>query len=174
MNFYGFYHLQPVFNIDFKELRKRYYEKSKALHPDGNTHQDADQEDLVYLTALNNQAFQTLSDPVLRLKYLLDNEFLNQNPEHLRDEPKFIIEMIELHEQIEEAILNDDQDRLDEAKMKLEKWKEWASEKASDSLKLFDKGERTQEIQSGMLGYYNQLKYFSRLQQILDQAIPDL
>lgn len=174
MNFYGFYNLQPAFNIDLKELRKRYYEKSKALHPDGNTHHDVEQEDLVYLTALNNQAFQTLSDPALRLKYLLDNEFLNQNPEHSRDEPEFIIEMIELHEQIEEAILNDDQDRLDEAKMKLEKWKEWASEKASDSLKLFNEGKRNQEIQSAMLSYYNQLKYFSRLQQILDQTIPDL
>lgn len=176
MNYFSFYGLQPSFHLDLKSLRQLYYEKSKIYHPDSAAEVNSFNQDRDYFAALNNQAYKTLSNPLSRLHYILENEFPDTLPCPKEEDATFLMDMMELHEKLEDAIdTGDDQSILD-AQQILESFEDNALEAASSSLSLFDQGERNQQIRCMLQRYAEQLKFFERLRQMIDTpgALPEL
>jgi molecular chaperone HscB len=171
MNYFEHFGLDPVYQLDLNELRKKYYQKSRDLHPDANQEDD---NDYVFLTALNNQAYQTLKDPLSRLKYIielhrgaaLDNDF--------KLEQEFLLAMMELHEEIHDAVISEDSDALNNAEHKIVLFENEALKDAMPSVTKMDSGQINEEILNKLSQYYFKLKYFMRLRQNLGREAIDI
>ncbi|HEX5626250.1 MAG TPA: iron-sulfur cluster co-chaperone HscB C-terminal domain-containing protein [Saprospiraceae bacterium] len=169
MDYFTFYGLEPVFHLDLNELRKRYYQKSREVHPDMNTPgQTAGGEavdDPMYWTALNNQAYQILQHPVTRLKYLIER-YSGPIPEQQHKlSSEFLTSMMEFHEAFHEA-------RMDPSSGKLEALKQQLADQEMQSwndfdhiLLAFDAGDRSPEIMDELTYLFFKQKYFKRLRE---------
>lgn len=100
MRFYEAFGLEPQLSIDADDLKKRFYERSRQWHPDKFSRASAqEQEKALEMTAVLNDAFRTLRDPVARAEY-----FLKENGIELSKEapPELLEEVFELNMALEE------------------------------------------------------------------------
>jgi len=73
MRFYEALGLEPMLSLDAQDLQKRFYERSRQWHPDRFARASAaDQQKALDMTAVLNDAFRTLRDPVARAGYFLE------------------------------------------------------------------------------------------------------
>ena len=100
MKFYEALGLTPSLAVDPDDLKKRFYERSREWHPDRFSRATpAEQQKALDMTALLNDAFRTLRDPVKRAEY-----FLQENGVELSKEvpPELLEEVFELNMALEE------------------------------------------------------------------------
>jgi molecular chaperone HscB len=110
-NYFRFYGLTPSFEIDTAELRRLFLEKSRQFHPDYFEDDHALQGKAIEVTAFNNKAFKALNSPTERLKYLIQiNISETENSQKLPQD--FLMEMLDLNEQIDEFAFADDKAAL--------------------------------------------------------------
>lgn len=93
-NYFNVLELEPSFNLDAKKVKKNFFRLSREVHPDHN-------EEGEEASAGLNDAYQTLKDPVKRIRYILVN-YLGDNLEKAQLPPEFLMEMMEVNEQVEE------------------------------------------------------------------------
>lgn len=99
MNYFQFYDLPVRFSLDTDQLKQLFLAKSRQYHPDFFTLASPQQQDeALHLTTLNNQAYQTLSQPLGRIKYLLELHQLIDENEKYTLPPDFLMQMMELNE----------------------------------------------------------------------------
>jgi molecular chaperone HscB len=109
MLFYEAFGLEPALSLDAEDLKKRFYEQSRKWHPDRFSRASAaEQEKALEMTAVLNDAFRTLRDPVARAEY-----FLKQNGIELSKEapPELLEEVFELNMALEELREGDESAR---------------------------------------------------------------
>ena len=116
MQYYEAFGLEPKLALDLDDLQKRFYERSRQWHPDKFTRGGAaDQQRALNMTAVLNDAFRTLRNPVSRAEY-----FLKQNSIELAKEapPELLEEVFELNMALEELRGGDDsaREQLDAAR----------------------------------------------------------
>ena len=89
-DFFSFFGIEPQMALDPVSLQKRFYELSRQWHPDRYAGRPAaDQELALSNTALLNDAFRTLKNPVQRAEYVLSRHGLaldGQAPPDLLEE----------------------------------------------------------------------------------------
>ncbi len=72
MRFYEALGLEPALMLDAQDLQRRFYERSRQWHPDRFARASAaEQQKALEVTAVLNDAFRTLRDPVTRAGYFL-------------------------------------------------------------------------------------------------------
>ncbi len=72
MQYFDAFDLEPALSLDAEDLKKRFYERSRQWHPDKFSRASiAEQEKALEMTAVLNDAFRTLRDPVARAEYFL-------------------------------------------------------------------------------------------------------
>ncbi len=104
-NHFELFGFPAKFDIDTDELATRYRELQRRVHPDKFA-SGSDQERRVSLqmTALVNEGFQTLKDPVRRGRYLLSLRGVDIDSEtDTAMDPAFLMEQMELREELEEV-----------------------------------------------------------------------
>ncbi|MCS6903836.1 MAG: Fe-S protein assembly co-chaperone HscB [Bacteroidia bacterium] len=170
-NFFQIFGLPLRYFIDTQELRNKYFELSKTLHPDFFTQSSPqEQEQKLAEAAQLNLAFKTLSSERLRLEYLLQYfGFLDsalQNQTEVQLSPTFLMEMIELNEALETAT----SDELSFLKEKLKRLEQEREELIQKILLNFDSIEenslKKQELKKVLLPYL-ELKYILRTKENL-------
>lgn len=73
MRFYEALGLEPALVLDPQDLQRRFYERSRQWHPDRFARASAaEQQKALEMTAVLNDAFRTLRDPVARAGYFLE------------------------------------------------------------------------------------------------------
>jgi len=109
MLFYKAFDLEPALSLDAEDLKKRFYERSRLWHPDKFSRASAaEQEKALEMTAVLNDAFRTLRDPIARAEY-----FLKENGIELSKEapPELLEEVFELNMALEELRDGDESTR---------------------------------------------------------------
>jgi len=103
-NYYDFLGLQRKLTIDQEDLQKRFYELSRQWHPDRFSRKGADEQALALeATALLNDGYRTLKDPVARAQYLLSEEGFSIGEQRSREvPPELLEEVFELNMMLEE------------------------------------------------------------------------
>jgi molecular chaperone HscB len=95
--------LPPRFALDAADLERRYLERSRAIHPDFHqTASGSQQRVSMEMSAALNDAYRTLSRPLLRAEYLLAIEGGPSASERKEMTPAFLEEMLDLRMEIEE------------------------------------------------------------------------
>jgi len=99
---FEFYELPETFRPDEAALKRKYYALSREYHPDFHATASPDkQKEILTLATLNTNAYRTLSDPELRMAYILGRHgLLEEGKQELP--PDFLMEVMELNEQLME------------------------------------------------------------------------
>ena len=102
-----------------EDLKKRFYDRSRQWHPDRFSRASAAEQDhALEMTAVLNDAFRTLREPVARAEYFLKArgvELSNTPP------PELLEEVFELNMALEELRSGEDSGTLDETLLKVHK-----------------------------------------------------
>jgi molecular chaperone HscB len=109
MEFYEAFGLSPGLSLDAEDLKRRFYERSRQWHPDRFSRgSKQEQQRALDMTAVINDAFRTLRDPVSRAEY-----FLKQNGMEMSKDapPELLEEVFELNMALEELRGGDDSAR---------------------------------------------------------------
>jgi molecular chaperone HscB len=129
-NYFELFDLPVTFEVDAVQLADRYRELQRKIHPDRfASATDQERRLSVQMTALVNEAFQTLKDPLRRGRYLLGLQGVDTGEDtDTAMEPGFLMEQMELREALGEAAGDGEalvtlaqtiQQRLDERVQKL-------------------------------------------------------
>src|SRR5689334_6466514 len=100
MDYYEALGLEPQLSLDLDDLKKRFYDRSRQWHPDKFSRASAEeQQKALDMTALLNDAFRTLRDPVTRAEYFLRESGLELSKDA---PPELLEEVFELNMALEE------------------------------------------------------------------------
>jgi len=113
-NHFELFGLPLKFDVDVDDLASRYREMQRSVHPDRfASASDQDRRLSLQMTALINEAFQTLKDPVRRGRYLLSLRGVDLGDEtDTAMDPAFLMEQMELREQLDEVTQADNPHKL--------------------------------------------------------------
>jgi molecular chaperone HscB len=103
-NFFQFFGLEQKLRVDLEALQKRFYELSRQWHPDRfGRKSPAEQAEALEATAILNDGYRTLKDPVKRAEYLLKEEGFPIGEQRSKDvPPELLEEVFELNMALEE------------------------------------------------------------------------
>ncbi len=104
-NYFEIFHFTQSYDVDQKDLLKRYLDLQREFHPDKYiASSDAEKRINMQWVAEINLAFETLSDDLLRSIYLLklSGHDLEENP---KLDNRVLLKQIELREHLEEIKL---------------------------------------------------------------------
>ena len=107
-DYFAVFGLPRKLSVDGEALRTRFYELSRAHHPDFHQGADAEaQAETLARSALVNRAYPALRDPLARVEYLIALEEGRDTREGAPARPaapeEFLAEMMEVQEALEEA-----------------------------------------------------------------------
>jgi molecular chaperone HscB len=112
--------LEPRLSLDAADLQKRFYSMSRLLHPDRFTRASpTEQKYSLEATAILNDAYRVLRDPVSRAEYILKDEGFEIGEQKSKDvPPELLEEVFELNMALEELRGGDEAMRpqLDQAR----------------------------------------------------------
>ncbi len=112
-DFYEFFEMSRQLAIDPKDLEKRFYALSRQLHPDLFSRKPAaEREYALEASAVLNDAFRALKDPISRALYVLKQEGFDIAEQGTKDvPPELLEEVFELNMALEELRSGDDEAR---------------------------------------------------------------
>lgn len=122
--FFQFFGLEETLTPDADDLQRRFYALSRQLHPDLFTRrQEREREYSLEATAILNDAYRTLRDPIRRAEYVLRNHGFDIGEQRTNNVPAELLEEVfELNEALEEIRGGDESVRpqLEDAKRKFD------------------------------------------------------
>ncbi len=97
--YFALFGLEPTLHLDPKDLEQRYFRLSRQWHPDLFARKSpAEQQEALDQTALLNDAYRTLKDPVKRAEY-----FIGPDDSASKPPAELLEEVFELNLAIEEG-----------------------------------------------------------------------
>ena len=111
---FGLFGLAPAYDVDLDALERAFFERSKTLHPDRFAGAPAAER----VAALSrsralNDAYQLIKKPVPRAEYLLERAGVTIG-DNERLDPTFLMEILELREELAEARVAGDLARVEQ------------------------------------------------------------
>ena len=143
-------------------MRKQYYAASREHHPDrAPAGDDKAANEALQMSALNNEAYRTLSDTYKTMGYILKHHGIIEDEEAYKLPPAFLMDMMELNEAVGNADMAPDmaQDARREYDAALSDW----SAAIAPFTQRFESGERTPELFATLKEYYYRKKYLLRV-----------
>ncbi len=113
-NYYDFFGLEHKLNLNLRDLEKRFYTLSRRLHPDVYFRRPPKERQYsLDATAMLNDGYRTLRDPISRAEYLLkQNGFDIGEQKSNNVPPELLEEVFELNMALEEVRSGDESVRL--------------------------------------------------------------
>lgn len=104
-DYFAFFGLDESLNADLDDLQARFYRLSREWHPDRFSRRPAEeQQKALDATALLNDGYRVLRDPVKRAEYVLSRHGFDTGGPNTKDvPPELLEEMFELNMAMEEG-----------------------------------------------------------------------
>ena len=161
INYFEYFGLPCQYSIDESLLRKLFYKKSMQVHPDQQESDDNHDE-----ASVNNEAYRILSDKHLRLKHIVEihTGTIDEHTEKLN--PEFLMEMMDLHEEIENAESTEEVNILT---TKINDLISSETESYNNAIQAFDEGNQSETVIFSLRELYFKEKYFRQMLQYLNR-----
>lgn len=102
MKYFEVFEIPPALALDPRDLEKRFYALSRKLHPDLRRN-PADRAEAEEATAVLNDAYRSLKDPIQRAEYVLKHHGFDIGEQGTKNvPPELLEEMFELNLMLEE------------------------------------------------------------------------
>jgi molecular chaperone HscB len=166
LDYFEFFDLPKNLAIDAKDLEKRFYSLSRKHHPDLHSRKSAQERNAAEeATALLNDAYRVLRDPIARAGYLLKLEGFDVGEQTTKDvPPELLEEVFELNMAMEE-LRSGDPDALPQLESAQGRFEAMRGDIDREMQRMFgqwDSG-RERETLAGIRGLLNRRKYITNL-----------
>jgi molecular chaperone HscB len=172
-DFYEFFDIPRQLAIDPKDLEKRFYALSRQLHPDLFSRKPArEQEYALEASAVLNDAYRALKDPILRALYVLKREGFDIAEQGTKDvPPELLEEVFDLNMALEELREGDEDARaqLDSARHRFEGMRDGIDAQMREKFAEWDNGNDRAKLDE-IRGLLNRRKYITNLIARTDEA----
>ena len=173
-NYFELYGIPPTLRPPQAAVKAKFYDLSRTYHPDRFAQADqAKKLEALSMAVLNNKAYKTLSDADATVAYVLRLEGMLEDEEKYNLPPDFLMEMMDINEEISEYELNPADDALrNRVEKRLDEFFALLKTKADVLAVHFDKGQRSKEILMQIKDMYFRKKYLLRIEDRIDKFAP--
>jgi molecular chaperone HscB len=175
-DYYEFFDMPRQLAIDGTDLEKRFYTLSRQLHPDLFSRKSAREQDYaLQASAVLNDAFRTLKDPVARALYVLKREGFDIAEQGTKDVPAELLEEVfDLNMAIEElregdADAENARAQLQSARHRFERMRDEIDNTVQRKFAEWDAGHERAKLDE-IRGQLNRRKYITNLIARTDEA----
>lgn len=166
-SYFKLFNIPPSIKIEKSTLRERYLQLSKTLHPDYHVSgSEEDQAEALEASAQLNKAYRTLQSEDQTLRYLLMEKGILEDEEKYTLDPEFLMEMLELNEEVENA---DNEESRKAVEEKLGKVEETIYSEVKSIISGYDDTKVSDEDLFALKDYYFRKRYLQRLRSGLAQ-----
>jgi molecular chaperone HscB len=160
LNYYDFFEIPHRLSLDLKDLEQRFYALSRKWHPDRFARAGIDErEEALDASAILNDGYRVLRDPVKRAAYLLKEQGFDIGEQQSKDvPPELLEEVFELNMALEES----DEQAIAKARTTFEKMQESIDQQLAAKYQEYDQKE-TREILADIRGMLNRRRYIENL-----------
>jgi molecular chaperone HscB len=151
--------------VDRSVLEQAYRDLQALIHPDRYAQAgDADRRASLQLTTRVNEAYRTLKDPVQRARHLLELQGIDVGFETNTQMPTdFLLQQLEMREELEAAQTKKDFAFLDSLKNKLKKQKQNLENQIGESIDA-------RKDYAGAADLVRKLMFLSKIEEEIDAA----
>jgi molecular chaperone HscB len=174
-DYFEFFELPRQLALDSRDLEKRFYSLSRQLHPDLFSRKSAREQGYsLESTAILNDAYRVLKDPIARALYVLKLEGFDTGEQTTKDvPPELLEEVFELNMALEELRMGDSDalPQLEAARLRFENMRGETDAELLTKSAAWD-ASRDRNILTDIRGVLNRRKYVTNL---IDKAsnVPD-
>ena len=163
-NYFELFELPVQFAVDKGLLKKKFFELSKQYHPDHFAGGDsADQLRALERSADLNKGLKILSNKDETIKYVLMQKGLLQDEEKYTLPQNFLMEMLEVNEELAEAVMSDEAGEKEKIQQQLTELENEIYEPVKNIIEHYKEGVTTEEELLQVKDYYFKKKYLARL-----------
>jgi molecular chaperone HscB len=168
-NHFELFGLAPAFSLDKEVLEKAYREIQSRVHPDRFAHAgDAERRASLQWTTRVNEAYRTLKDPVQRGKHFLELQGVDVAFETNTQMPTdFLLQQLELREELESATAGRDPSRLDQMRTRLRTQKRNLEQQIAEAIDA-------KKDYAGAAELVRKLMFLDRLDSEIDAAYEEI
>jgi molecular chaperone HscB len=168
-NHFELFGLAPAFALESEALERSYRDIQSRVHPDRFAHAgDAERRASLQWTTRVNEAYRTLKDPVQRGKHILELHGVDVAFETNTQMPNdFLMQQLELREELESATAAKDASRLDRMRARLRTQKQSLEKQIGDAIDARKDYPAAAELVRKMM-------FLDRLDAEIDQAYEDI
>ena len=170
MTFFEFYDIPVSFLPDERLVKRRFYALSKKYHPDFYTLESEEkQAEILELSTFNNEAYKCLSDFDRRMKYILEVEGVLEEEGKAQIPQDFLIEMMEVNEQLMELEFDFDKTAYEAVLKGVEQRESELYQNIAPALQTYSATASDKEVLSLVKDYYYKKRYLLRIQENLNK-----
>ena len=146
MNYFELYNVPVSLLPDQKLLKQKFYELSRKFHPDFFTQENEfEQSEALEMSSQINKAYKVFQNRDETIKYVLQLKGLLEEEEKYQLPPDFLMEMIELNEQLTEAKMEEDSSAMAALKQTIEDKEKEIYEPVKAIIESYKDGQTTNE-----------------------------
>jgi molecular chaperone HscB len=161
MNYFELFEIPPQFEVDTKKIKPKFLELSRKFHPDFHTNEDeAGLQRVMEISSAVNKGWQVFQDPMATLQYVLEMIGSISEQENVKLSGDFLMEMMELNEQITDS----EQNQLLDIKEKIYQYEQTLYSGVKKMLISPPSATSETDLEK-IKEYYYQRKYLNRIQE---------
>ena len=165
LSFFELLGVDAAYDIDPREVRGKYLELVRTIHPDHLTPEGSEAEHLsMRVSARMNQAFRVLLDPVLRAEYLLELAGGKSAADDRQVPRDVLAKALTLREELEEAKAEADEKGLERVRREIQSRFDAALQAAAE---LARKLPGTEQTRADLRGELNAIRYYRKIREQL-------
>lgn len=164
MNYFELFGLPVQLKIDTNALPRKYFELSRKYHPDyfANASPEA-QTEALDMSAQLNKALKTLQNPDQTIKYVLQLKGLLTEVEKYTLHPSFLMEVMELNEQLMDLEMEPNATLLSETEIQTQQLIDANYQLVAAILDNYQEAVTTEKELLQVKEYYFRRKYLERI-----------
>ena len=164
MNYFELFEIPVALHVDLAQLKQQFYLLSRKYHPDFYTREnDAAQADSLEMSSQVNKAYKVFQNQQATIQYVLQQKELLEEEEKYQLPADFLMEMLELNEQLAEAKMDNDRKSIDEVTKKIATAEAAIYAPVKTIVEGYKDGHTTNEDLLKVKGYYFKKKYLERI-----------
>ena len=166
MNYFELFEIPVQLHVDKTTLKKRFFELSRKYHPDYFANANAEeQSESLEKSAMLNKAWKTLQDKDETIKYVLQSKKLLEEEEKYQLPPSFLMEMLEINEQLVDAKMEEDEEKIGNVQLAISNWQEEIYNPVKNIVENYQEGTTSEKELLQVKEYYYKKKYLERIKE---------
>lgn len=164
MNYFELYDIPVSLRPDEKTVKQKFYALSRKYHPDFYSNASEDEKSEALETSSEvNKAYKVFQSRDETIKYVLKQKGLLQEEEKYELPPAFLMEMLELSEQMMEAKTDDDEAAKSSVRKQIDNVQNEIYDPVQTVIENYKEGVTTEKELLQIKDYYYKKKYLNRI-----------
>ena len=165
MNYFELFELPIKLSVDSNQLSSKFFALSRKFHPDYYINESVEsQSEALERSSMLNKAWKTFQNPDETIRYVLQLKELIEEEEKYELPPAFLMEVLEINEQLMDA---DDESIKESLQAAVDELEATIYEPVRNIIEHYNEGSTSTEELLLVKDYYYKKKYLDRIRRQL-------